>query len=398
MTRQSIMKSKFWQRCLCAFFLLITTCTERMEAVEASNLGQGMCFIGASRFLAFRFFCLSWSQTTCSLAIYTCISFYAISKIFIYAFLSEKVRESQIHTAHLREQFRQVYIVWTGGNQNSRLKARVYRVCAVVLLGYVVVGTLTVIGRDSTIRGDGVCIIGLKSYATISLIVYDMSLNIFLTAMFLWPLWLSHPMSPKLRSITKRTLYGASTSLVSSMINIAILFLLGGNELGWVCLSSCVADVTVNSLALFWLSSGSSWSGDVVRDRFSLPAMDMSALTFVHIESATRPTLLGQPSTIIASESTQDSHQPHVPMIPEAYFDYIPSEHRTLRNDTEEKTEHWVCTSNPVSLERSYSKSYSDMSGSSTVPENCHAQPSKASSETAGQTATMEEEKDICDL
>ncbi|KAJ3813878.1 hypothetical protein EV368DRAFT_31491, partial [Lentinula lateritia] len=132
---------------------------------------------------------LSWSQTTCSLAIYTCISFYAISKIFIYAFLSEKV-----------------YIVWTGGNQNSRLKARVYRVCAVVLLGYVVVGTLTVIGRDSTIRRDGVCIIGLKSYATISLIVYDMTLNIFLTAMFLWPLWLSHPMSPKLRSIAKRTL------------------------------------------------------------------------------------------------------------------------------------------------------------------------------------------------
>ncbi|KAF8826958.1 hypothetical protein HHX47_DHR5000845 [Lentinula edodes] len=302
---------------------------------------------------------ISWSQTTCSLAIYTCISFYAISKILIYAFLSEKV-----------------YIVWTGGNQNSRLKARVYRVCAVVLLGYVVVGTLTVIGRDSTIRRDGVCIIGLKSYATISLIVYDMSLNIFLTAMFLWPLWLSHPMSPKLRSIAKRTLYGASTSLVSSMINIAILFLLGGNELGWVCLSSCVADVTVNSLALFWLSSGSSWSGDVVRDRFSLPTMDMSALTFVHIESATRPTLSGQPSTIIVSESTQDSHQPHVSMIPEAYFDYIPSEHRTLRNDTEEKT----------------------ISGSSTVPENHHAQPSKASSETAGQTATMEEEKDICDL
>ncbi|KAJ3883873.1 hypothetical protein F5051DRAFT_434746 [Lentinula edodes] len=265
-----------------------------------------------------------------------------VAQILIYAFLSEKVRESPLQTAHLREQLRQVYIVWTGGNQNSRLKARVYRVCAVVLLGYVVVGTLTVIGRDSTIRGDGVCIIGLKSYATISLIVYDISLNSFLTAMFLWPLWLSHPMSPKLRSIAKRTLYnnvlsGASTSLVSSMINIAILFLLGGNELGWVCLSSCVADVTVNSLALFWLSSGSSWSGDVVRDRFSLPTMDMSALTFVHIESATRPTLLGQPSTIIVSESTQDTLQPHVPIIPEAYFDYIPSEHRTLRNDTEEK-------------------------------------------------------------
>ncbi|KAJ3987435.1 hypothetical protein F5890DRAFT_1405146 [Lentinula detonsa] len=177
----------------------------------------------------------STSYTTCSLAIYTCISFYAISKILIYAFLSEKV-----------------YIVWTGGNQTSRLKAKVYLLCAFVLLGYVVVGILTVVGRDSAVRRDGVCVIGLKAYATISLIVYDMCLNIFLTAMFLWPLWISHPMSPRLRSIAKRTLYGASTSLITSMINIAILFLLGGNELGWICLSSCVADVTINSLALFW--------------------------------------------------------------------------------------------------------------------------------------------------
>ncbi|KAJ3760003.1 hypothetical protein F5880DRAFT_1470418, partial [Lentinula raphanica] len=150
-----------------------------------------------------------------------------IVQVLIYAFLSEKV-----------------YIVWTGGNQTSRIEAKVYRVCAFVLLGYVAVGILTVLGRDSTVRHEsGVCVIGLKAFACVPLILYDMSLNIFLTAMFLWPLWKSHPMSPRLRSIAKRTLYGASTSLISSMINIAILFLLGGNELGWICISSCVADV-----------------------------------------------------------------------------------------------------------------------------------------------------------
>lgn len=81
-----------------------------------------------------------------------------------------------------------------------------------------------ILGRDSSVRGDGVCVIGLKAFAyvsqhimspkahiesflsTIPLIAYDLSLNIFLTAMFMCPLWVLHPISPKLRSVAKRTL------------------------------------------------------------------------------------------------------------------------------------------------------------------------------------------------
>ncbi|KAJ3757837.1 hypothetical protein EV360DRAFT_45201, partial [Lentinula raphanica] len=132
---------------------------------------------------------ISWSHTTCTLAIYSCISFYAVSKILIYAFLSEKV-----------------YIVWTGGNQASRHKTKVYRLCAFVLLGYFAIGILMVLGNAHTIRADGVCVIGLKAFATIPLIAYDLSLNIFLTAMFMCPLWILHPISPRLRSVAKRTL------------------------------------------------------------------------------------------------------------------------------------------------------------------------------------------------
>ncbi|KAJ3925262.1 MAG: hypothetical protein NXY57DRAFT_1032388, partial [Lentinula lateritia] len=187
---------------------------------------------------------LSWSHTTCTIAIYSCISFYATSKILIYAFLSEKV-----------------YIVWTGGNQVSRYKTKVYRLCAFVPLGYIVIGILMILGRDSSVRGDGVCVIGLKAFATIPLIAYDLSLNIFLTAMFMCPLWVLHPISPKLRSVAKRTLYGATISLISSAVNITIMLLLSGNELG-----------------------SSSDSSDVVRDRFSLPTMDMTPLTFTQTE------------------------------------------------------------------------------------------------------------------
>ncbi|KAJ4465450.1 hypothetical protein J3R30DRAFT_3315439, partial [Lentinula aciculospora] len=180
---------------------------------------------------------LSWSHTTCTLAICSCISFYAISKILIYAFLSEKV----------------VYIIWTGGNQVSRYKTTVYRLCAFVLLGYFAIGILMILGRDSTVRADGVCVIGLKAFATIPLIAYDLSLNIFLTAMFMCPLWLLHPISPRLRSVAKRTLYGATISLISSAVNIMIMLLLSGNELGWVCMTACVSDVSSSCARLFFV-------------------------------------------------------------------------------------------------------------------------------------------------
>ncbi|KAJ4470379.1 hypothetical protein C8J55DRAFT_522723 [Lentinula edodes] len=248
---------------------------------------------------------LSWSHTTCTVAIYSCISFYATSKILIYAFLSEKV-----------------YIVWTGGNQVSRYKTKVYRLCAFVLLGYIVIGILMILGRDSSVRGDGVCIIGLKAFATIPLIAYDLSLNIFLTAMFMCPLWVLHPISPKLRSVAKRTLYGATISLISSAVNITIMLLLSGNELGWVCITSCVCDVLVNSFAVFCVSSSSD-SSDVVRDRFSLPTMDMTPLTFTRTELS-QPTGESSIKRFISNTLEPDG----LSVIPEAYYDYLPPQHR----------------------------------------------------------------------
>ncbi|KAJ3984227.1 hypothetical protein F5890DRAFT_70199 [Lentinula detonsa] len=167
-----------------------------------------------------------------------------------------------------------------------------------------------ILGNENTVRADGVCVIGLKSYSTIPLIAYDLSLNIFLTAMFMCPLWVLHPMSPRLRSVAKRTLYGATISLISSAVNILIMLLLSGSELGWVCITSCASDVVINSFAVFCVSSG-SYSSGTIRDRFSLPTMDMSALTFTATESS-RPT--------VAGSST----------IPENCYDYLPPEHRKI--------------------------------------------------------------------
>jgi hypothetical protein len=59
----------------------------------------------------------------------------------------------------------QVYIVWSGGNCTPRLRSPTYRICGVVLLGYVAVLVLMIIGQISALRADGICVIGLKDFA-----------------------------------------------------------------------------------------------------------------------------------------------------------------------------------------------------------------------------------------
>jgi hypothetical protein len=72
--------------------------------------------------------------------------------------------------------------------------------------------------------------------------------------MFLYPLWVSKPFSPRLRSVAKRTLCGATVSLFSSAVNIAVMLILSGNELGWICLSSCISDVCPILVILMYLT------------------------------------------------------------------------------------------------------------------------------------------------
>ncbi|QRV82434.1 transmembrane protein [Ceratobasidium sp. AG-Ba] len=52
-----------------------------------------------------------------------------------------------------------------------------------------------------------------------------------------------------------RTLVAAGAALTTSTINIAVLTIMHGQQLGWVCLGSCGTDVTMNALAVFWVTS-----------------------------------------------------------------------------------------------------------------------------------------------
>ncbi|KAG8734367.1 hypothetical protein FRC11_004373 [Ceratobasidium sp. 423] len=177
---------------------------------------------------------LSKDEMSCSLGIYACIALYVLSKILTYGFLIEKV-----------------HVVWGGAHQ-PRLKSPVYRIC---LITYAVVIVLMLLGRIALIRSDGACIIGLRRLASLTLLIYDLYINIFLTGLFIWPLVRSKLINPRLKSVAIRTLVAAFAALTTSTLNIAILTVMNGRQLGWVCLGSCGTDATINAIVLFWVTS-----------------------------------------------------------------------------------------------------------------------------------------------
>lgn len=52
----------------------------------------------------------------------------------------------------------------------------------------------------------------------------------------------------------------AGMALTTSTVNITVLTIMKGRQLGWLCLSSCGTDAIFNAAVLFWVTLGSSQS------------------------------------------------------------------------------------------------------------------------------------------
>ncbi|KAF5363225.1 hypothetical protein D9758_008385 [Tetrapyrgos nigripes] len=182
---------------------------------------------------------LETSLNVCRSGIFLCIIFYASTKALLYIFLIEKV-----------------HIVWSISANQSRLRSPVYLLGLMSILLYCVVTVLLVVGRITYIsERDRYCYIGLKFYASVALLTYDLYITVFLTALFLWPLMSSKMIiNSPLRQVARKTLVSASVALAMSTVNIAILTAWHGHERGYVCLVCCTTDIICNSLALFWVT------------------------------------------------------------------------------------------------------------------------------------------------
>lgn len=89
-----------------------------------------------------------------------------------------------------------VWIVWRPGHSCKRTSSRVFKVCIIIVAGYVPIFVAMIFGRVALIRSDGVCIIGVEDYVwvfiarqecllrlicvlcrSITLVVYDLFVN-----------------------------------------------------------------------------------------------------------------------------------------------------------------------------------------------------------------------------
>ncbi|ORY90700.1 hypothetical protein BCR35DRAFT_245923, partial [Leucosporidium creatinivorum] len=216
-----------------------------VKALVLCTMVDSFIFVWASAILLFGVG-TSFSGAACSVAIIWCITFYASSKVFIYLFLMERV--------HLVHQY-------TVAGRLSRFRSPWYRASSVFFVLWLGVVVVMAIGRIAELRAtDGACIIGLKIYATVPMLVVDAAVNIFLTTAFVVPI--ARSQFHKARRLARNSCIAAVAALVTSFANIVVLSVQHGHQTSYVCLASCGIDVVVNSAIIFIITCGDRDGGD----------------------------------------------------------------------------------------------------------------------------------------
>lgn len=89
------------------------------------------------------------------------------------------------------------------------------------------------------------CIVGVGRPVFIPMIIWDLVLNVYLTALFLGPLMnlssYKTNSNPDLRIMALRTFIGSAASLMSTIINLTVQVVLDGEHV-WLCLMLCNTD------------------------------------------------------------------------------------------------------------------------------------------------------------
>ncbi|KAH8896136.1 hypothetical protein GQ53DRAFT_620316, partial [Thozetella sp. PMI_491] len=177
------------------------------------------------------------SPVVCRSAIIICVTFYLLTKVLVYYFLIERA-----------------YIV--RGRSTNRLKDRWYLVHSVgMILPYCGMGLGEILALFSDIR-DARCYIGNSKEGLIPLIISDIMVNTYLTAVFLVSIrnLQSFEHNARLRRMAIRTLIGVIVTLTSTILNASLLWGLNGEQ-AWLCLDLCTLDVLFTTFVLHWIIS-----------------------------------------------------------------------------------------------------------------------------------------------
>jgi len=252
----------------------------------------GICFIISTAVVRSGF--QVTSDSLCLASILLCLVFYVVDKVLMYLFLVERV-----------------YVVRR--RRHSRCQDRLYLLnLSIVALGFGCIAVFAFIfpvaERSPT---DKKCRIGLPFKLTLPLLIYDVMINVYLTAHFVY---FARPQmmkwSPKalfrrdiemkvdlgsssgrpstgtrrrdttLERLAQRTLKGMCVMLLATIINLAILFHMRGREQYWMCFMFCTMDVAVGIVTLHWITSDPS-EMDLGRSEKPIPSKRYSHVSRV---------------------------------------------------------------------------------------------------------------------
>ena len=193
------------------------------------------------------------SEGLCRTAIDICLVFYVGQKVFVYLFLVERVR-----------------LLRTRKIPQRRYDWTTYVGFSIVIIGFGVIAIFAFMDPVTSLsKIDGKCRIGLPFIVTLPLLIYDITINFGFALMFTvlalrelqnrkqfmdafkvilnelpgvhFDVWIrDQEMFAKVFII--KSCMGATSIIIPTVANLAVLFKLNGHEQGWLCFTICTID------------------------------------------------------------------------------------------------------------------------------------------------------------
>ncbi|KAJ1331831.1 hypothetical protein MN608_05294 [Microdochium nivale] len=200
----------------------------------------------------------------CRMATKACIIMYTVIKLF-YILLADRL-----------------HVVRTCGG--GRLKSKLYIFHCAFIIATIVVWNIVLYCKGWITLQEGTCVVGAIRDLFVVVIVMDTVLNLYLTIFFLFYLGKSfrisssgssarkfvgslaprcsrrrappppRQLSAELRTLTVRTVVGLAITLTATMINAVTMIVMNGEAM-WFCWIACKADVIINVIVLYWITS-----------------------------------------------------------------------------------------------------------------------------------------------
>ncbi|KAK4051121.1 hypothetical protein OIO90_004862 [Microbotryomycetes sp. JL221] len=186
------------------------------------------------------------TEAACSIGIIFCFVFYAITKVLLFWFYTERIFLVYSHPV-------------TGSTDHSPSRVRsVWYVGSTLLMAtWSCAGMTMLLGRISYRDIGGTCFIGLKFYAGVTVVILQATCNTYCLIAFLIALSCSW-LQGEARKMARNSAIAVSVALVTTGLNIGGLVIEHKGLASWICVVCCGSDVVINALVLFLITPPTS--------------------------------------------------------------------------------------------------------------------------------------------